>query len=406
MYKGTKTSLLFNIFSFLFLGFLTLFYSYRLMHYYILEHKNYQPENTKLTEVLINNKGIAGTDDGLQSKDNYYYYGSKSTNNYLYFAGRLWRIISIDSDGNIKIITDEIQTILKSDTNYQDSDIYNFLNKTDTPNTGTFELSLKDQIEKVASISLLTLDDYNRLAQTNYLVNTPFYILNNDVINYINSKGEVVEEYTTDLLGIRPVLTLYSDISYVSGNGLIDTPYQIMNHGGEKITDTYVGEYINFNDTLWRVIDSDESGVTISLESVLDETAFGTSNTFNTSNGIGKYLNTTYYNSIQNKDYIIKRDYYNGSYEKSYLDTYNKKINTYIATNKIGDFFITDYENIFTLNYYPHDNKTIYVINKNKKLYIDYYSSKHNIKPVLKLANDLFIVSGNGTKTNPYEVGR
>lgn len=413
MRKGSISSLIFNIFSITVLCFLTFFYAFRLVKYYILEHKEYKAETTKLVEVLMNNKGILGTDDGLQPLDNEYIYGSKSTNNYLYFVGRLWRIVSIDENNNIKLITDESQTILPwSDVDYVESDIYKYLIKKDTKNTGIFELSLKEQTEKLAkldnNISLLSIEEYEKLNQNNYLVNDDFWIIGNDnKPAYINSKGEVEVETYSKILGVRPVITLSEDVIYISGNGNIDKPYQIMGHGGENITSTYIGEYINFNDSLWRVINIDETGVTISLDSSLDdEIVFGSSNIFNTSNGIGKYLNTTYYNSITNKDYIVKSNYYIGSYDNSYLDTYNKSINVNISTSKIGDFFINTVENVFTINYYPHDTKSIYIINNNKKLYIDYYTSKHKVRPILKLSNELFITSGKGTKTSPYEVGK
>ena len=51
-------------------------------------------------------------------------------------------------------------------------------------------------------------------------------------------------------------------------------------------------------------------------------------------------------------------------------------------------------------------NKTIYVINKSRKLFADLISSEYKVRPTLSLASDIFIIEGNGTKDKPFEIGR
>lgn len=60
---------------------------------------------------------IATTEDGiyvLNENDNKtYYYRGAQTNNYVYFANQLWRIVSIDSKNQVKLITDKSTTFTK-----------------------------------------------------------------------------------------------------------------------------------------------------------------------------------------------------------------------------------------------------------------------------------------------------
>ena len=82
---------------FIFFNILTIFiicsiYSYKLIHYYRLEHKQSFLTTNNLYETL-KNKPITYNNSGLYKIDNNYYYKGKVTDNYLYYSARLWRII-------------------------------------------------------------------------------------------------------------------------------------------------------------------------------------------------------------------------------------------------------------------------------------------------------------------------
>ena len=172
----SKYRLIFNICSILFLSSLVIFYGYRLIHFYILEHKTYTDEAVPFYEKLIDSKGIEGTNNGLQTTNEGYYYASLSEDNYVYYLGKVWRIISIDKNNNIKMITEDNQTILNWDqsVNFDNSNINKWLNKSDDEHSGIFEKSLKSvtvmkQNGKIAD--LLTKEEYEKLGDKNYLDN-------------------------------------------------------------------------------------------------------------------------------------------------------------------------------------------------------------------------------------------
>ena len=200
---------------------------------------------------------------------------------------------------------------------------------------------------------------------------------------------------------------------YTSGNGTIDNPYIIDNSVKEKITDAYVGEYLNYGGYTFRIIDVNDISVKVALDGYIDTNEYSYSkydNTFSIREGIGYYLNNEFYNSLANNNYIVDSKYYTGSYSYndnySYLNTYLDEVDAKVGLYKIGDFFITSYNEYSTLTPSEASKQTIYVINKNRKLFADLIDSAYRVRPVLSLATDLFIIEGNGTKEKPFKIGR
>ncbi|MBR1376583.1 MAG: hypothetical protein IJ565_02095 [Bacilli bacterium] len=408
-----KSRLIFNILSILFISSLIIIYGYRLIHYYRLEHPKYTEKETKLYEVLFNNKGIEGTDDGLQTKDGKYVYGSKSDDNYAYYAGRIWRIIGIDENNDIRMITDEVETILEwdNDTTFENSDIYKWLNKTEDEHSGIFYNSLKGETEKlVGEISILSSEDYNLLEINNYINNNvPFWINDNGPAYLVS--GDITPTKTNNVIGVRPVVTIEGDLIYISGNGSKTDPYIITKVDKNTLNDVFVGEYINYSGYVWRVIKTEPDKIKIALNDTLDiDISYNANNTYSLSTGVGEYLNNTFVNNLENNDYIISNDYYIGSYNPdgiySYMNVYNNSINTRVGMYYVGEFYINQFENIYTLTPYSSTKNTIYIINNNKKLYADYVTTKHKVRPTIYIDSNLNILSGNGLEESPYEVGR
>lgn len=401
-----KGRLIFNILSILFILSMFIIYGYRLVHFYKIEHMVYENSESKLYEVLINNKGIDGTDEGLQKKDNGYIYGSKSDNNYVYYAGRMWRIISIDENNNIKMITDEVQTILGWDKGeFEDSDIYKWLNKGEDEHSGIFEKSLKQEYD----VSLLNISEYKELKENNYLISEfPYWIINeNNEASYIDSKGEIITDTKNSVLGVRPTITISSDVVYVSGAGTESNPYIFTNNVFTTLKDAYVGEYVNYSNSSWRIIEVNDDKVKVALDGIIEEEqVFASKNQYVTSSGAGNYLNNTFYNNLENKDYIVQSDYYIGNYNDDYSNIYTKSVAANVGMYYVSEFFINEYGNVFTITPYARTSNTIYTINKNKRLYADYVTKKYNLRPTIYLDANLNILEGKGTKDFAYEVGK
>ena len=160
--------ILFNSLSIVFLSILVVFYGYRLFYYYRIEHPKNGNIEIKLYEKLTSKQGIEGMNYGLQKDGDGYFYAAGSNDNYLYYLGRMWRIVNIDKDGNIKLITDEVQTILSYDNSktFDESDINMWLNINDNDYSGVFEKSLKDTSNIIKqnenTVSLLTKSEYEK----------------------------------------------------------------------------------------------------------------------------------------------------------------------------------------------------------------------------------------------------
>lgn len=405
-----------NVASIIFLLLLVLFYGYRLVYYYKLEHQPNTNAPIPFHQRLINNKGIEGTNYGLLEDGDGYLYGPKSTDNYVYYVGRLWRIIGLDKDGNIKLITDEGQTILawEDDKTFKESNIYTWLNKTDDLSSGVFEKSLKETISSNiltndAYVSLLTRDEFEKIGSDSYLVNGTNFWLAGDNRSYVNANGEVTDETNDyDAFNVRPVIVINSSYNYISGTGTKEDPYIIYAPYKEQLSSTYVGEYLKYNNLLWRIIDTNDN-IKVALEGyeTSDEVFSHKSNKLNDEEGIGYFLNNDYYNRLENNDYIVPSNYYIGSFDNySYVNTYNDSVLLYVGLPQIGDFFINSYDNYYTLTPLDSSDETIYVINDHKRLFADFIDEAYQIRPVLYLDKEIFILNGDGTKDNPYEIGR
>ena len=117
---------IFLIISILFIIGCFIFYGYRTYHYYHLTHD--EVKNITLKEKLTALNNLAYQNDGLYEKDGYFYYKGSNVDNYVFYSGRLFRIIDIN-DG-IRMIEDETSTNLvwTISSDYENSNIYKWLN--------------------------------------------------------------------------------------------------------------------------------------------------------------------------------------------------------------------------------------------------------------------------------------
>ena len=121
---------------------LFIIYGYRFIHYYRLEANIV--DDTEISEpisiynhlltYLPEDDILIQKENGLiKNEDNTYYFKGQVENNFVYYSGRLWRIIKTTKDKNIVLISEEIQTLMPygEDIEYQNSYLYNYLNNID-----------------------------------------------------------------------------------------------------------------------------------------------------------------------------------------------------------------------------------------------------------------------------------
>lgn len=416
---------------FIFFNILTIFiicsiYSYKLIHYYRLEHKQSFLTTNNLYETL-KNKPITYNNSGLYKIDNNYYYKGKVTDNYLYYSARLWRIMSFNDNG-IKLITEDIQTsmVWSTENNYKNSYIYNWLNITDKEHSGIFLNSLNnyknylikhswctDIVTKDNQTCNDTLNDYVGLISIeeylkaggieSYLNNNNYFWTINASENnvwYIFDKGGINDETNDDTgyhsYGVRPSIVLDINTPLYKGDGTKDNPYIIENDNSVILNHKNIGSYIKYNDNLFRIIEKNDDYIKLTLAYHLEDSKVNYNN-------INQYLNNVLLNKLE-KNNLVKCPYYGGNYNKDnnydYKEIYNKKEYSYIGLPNVTELFITDDSDIWLNNY--NNNSLIYTTNTLGRLFLDNKDNLHYLKPSICIKSNITITSGSGTSTDPY----
>lgn len=429
---------------------IALFYTFRLVKYYLKENGHKDADTTTLlVDELIKKQSYVDQTKGLVHDKNasIYRYIGKVEDNYLEYSGILFRIVGIDKDNNIKAISDSNLTLMYSglEKGFDKSYVYKWLNKSDEKYSGIFENNM-DSTDKYLTntylcddvvsdlkninceknnnalkITLLSLYDYASAGgKESYLNNGESYYLStiDDKNNnyFINTTGDVgLNKISSKIYGVRPVITIKNDVALMHGDGSKTSPYAVIEKSISKLSDVYISKYINYSGSRYRVISTGEN-VKIALsdnikdgDKYLEKTFGGKNNIYSTTKKtIGEYLNNTYYKSIKNNDLIVKSSYGIGSNTLDNLDytaVYSKTNTFNIGMLTLGDMFISDTKNVLTMNRGIESSMIINVINKDGNVFGDLIASKYEVRPTMYLKGNINIVSGDGSIDSPYELG-
>ena len=418
----------FRIISVIFLIGCIIFYGARFGYYYMKFNKNSSDNSGSevLSSSIKNDNKIVSKGDGLYNNNGELVFKGKNVNNYLVYSGITWRIIKINTDNSIVLITDDKLTNLaydKTNTSYIKSNIGEWLNETEK-NTGIFESKLYDK-HKYLIPNTICLDNVSNLNNitchkkdiTKYISminvadylnskNSDSYINNTDSIWTINSKdntkvwyinnGNVSNDSVTNIHGVKAVVTLKNTIGKTKGKGTKEEPYFI-----DENKEISFNNFVKLGNDLYKVYDIENDTIKLvntNLVNDLQKRYVGYNSTeFNpkSNNSVANYLNYTIYNKLPYKEKLIDCNYYVGDYNTDYKDIYNKKVTTKIGELSIADINIDDVNtNYFLLN--KHDN-IVSSINDGKSTTID------KVKYTICInKNNKF--KGNGTKNKPFEL--
>ena len=428
------------------------FYGTRMIKYYLKENgKSNDKDNTVLlVDTVLKKQSYVDLTKGLifdEEKNEYRYLGEVD-DNYLEYSGIVYRIIGIDKDKNIKVISDKSVTMMYSglEKGYDKSYVNKWLNyDKDVSGSGVYENNIKESVNYLSStyycediiddiknitcdknttnykITLLSLYDYYKAGGKSSFLNNgeTFYLgtLNKDNHNYyITSDGEVsINEISTRTYAVRPVITIISSSVLLSGKGTKDDPYKILEIKPSTLEDTTINTCVSFSNQVFKVIDNSTDATKVALNGVIKENdidvvkSFGGKNNkySNSKNTVGYYLNNTYLKTLDSKN-IIKSNWYIGALSLDNLDYSNEKntkVNLSVGMLSLGDMFVGDINNVLTLSRGIESDQIINVINKEGNFYGDFITSKYNVRPALYLNNELKITGGNGTFDAPYELG-
>ena len=427
--KHNKKQNIFMIISVLIMLSLIITYSVRLVHYYKVEHPKVNITDNSLTNKLLENNELVGTGDGLYIDNNDYVFKGNPDNNYLYYSGKLFRIVKINSDKSIKLVTDDITTSLVWGYNNDYNNSYikkhleeTFYNNLSNPDNYILETSwCIDEIDKKtdlcknkinSKVGLLTYDEYlDAKANNSYLnikkywwtINTykdnkVWYVFNEGGVN--NNSNDGVNYYS---YGVRPVINLKPSVNYIKGDGTINNPYII-----EENTEVKVGSYLKYSNYVWEVVSVNESSIKLVMNECLksnDECLlkeFGTNSKFNKSTygSLGYYLNNVFYYTLD-RSRIVDGTWYTGSYNAESNYDYNNIYNSNI-TAKIGLLNVIENNKKDTYTITPSDDDLINTIKENGTLYSSETDEELEIYPSININKEFTITTGDGTINNPF----
>lgn len=427
MKRVIKKEKIFRFCSVIFLSSLFIFFSFRLVYNYMKEQKaNSLIDNGMLSTKIINNL----KKENYLYNDNKYILKNLVENNYVSYSGILWRIVSVD-DGKIKLVSDENVTVLPFGKNYDESNVIKWLNSTFKSNLTQPDLFITefdscvnnvDKIEKSDCnnsknyVSLLSMNDYiDAGANNSYLNNNTYFwlsALNESEPWYVFDNGGLKTDSNNHIYGVRPVIVL-NDIEYIYGSGTKSSPYIISNEPVDTLSEIELGSYIDYSGYTWKVVSKDETSVKVVLSTPLklndEEIKKIYSKKYNyynlnDSTGIAYYLNHTFYNTLKDKKYLKKGDFYIGKFDTYDLEElYNEKVNAYVGLLTVGDIFVTQNIDMYLLSSVTDDN-TIPVLNKNNSLFYNFISYESGIKPVIYLDNKVEVKGGMGDENYPFEL--
>ena len=176
-----------------------------------------------------------------------------------------------------------------------------------------------------------------------------------------------------------------------------------------------VAENLKANNIVPYVVEKKDDKVKVAMVGVLKdgeenlEISFSkTTNKYSDDTIVGDYLNDDFYNKLENKDFIVTGEYPVGEIVLSNLDyslVYSSTSSAKVGMLTLGDMFVHEYNNIFTLSRGLEADNFVNVINSDGNVYADYNYNKYNVRPAMYLDGNLLITSGIGTEHGPYQLG-
>ncbi len=427
----------FNLTSFTFILACCIFYGSRFIMLYL--------DNNKADDVKViadNIKDSNEQNEHFKNINGDYYFEGNEVNNYLEYSNLIWRIIRINSDKTITLVLDNSITLLAAGQkkDFTSSYLNEWLNDQNKDYTGILENSLnnaknyltytktcRDTIKDTKNITCknLTEDIFITVPSLNDYVNTGssesfmnnseyFYLLNNDgdkYFWYIDSDGNPKTTNGTDIIGVKPVITIKSTTMLKSGTGTKDDPYFIEEKRG------LFGSYIKLGNDIWRVYNIDGDNLKLSLNNYLSinnsDVRYKYSNNGYYHNdtvggSLAYYLKNTYLSSLPYQDKINEIKYSNGLYSNTtdfdYKKVLNTQVDTKVALLSIGDIFLnSEVTNYYTSTGISKDSNLMYIMRNDFKIYTNNATTNLKVIPVISITKTEF-TNGDGSIDNPFEV--
>lgn len=438
----SRAEFFFNIASLVIVIGIGVYFGGRSLYYYSKQSNASKKEAGTLVEKILENNSVTKEENGFHQVEDGYLFVGAVENNYLRFSGRIFRILKVNKDHTIKVVSEENQTILPfgENENYEGSNLENWLTKKENVETsGVFYQSLTDAYnnlvqtsycegtltkEKVKCsgkqkkdyVTLLSIEDYlNASSKDGFLNNGKISWLlgkEEDSVVYMNEEGMIEKGLIEDGYGVRPVITLEKRCKYLTGDGSKENPYQI-----EEEKKTKVGDYISLGTDLYQVYREDDSMLYLSLdgyltldgkEILLSYDPYTTQFDPNTRANIAYYLNNTYLYKLSYRDFLQDFQVYTGEISQeegmNYLNQYKSNVVVKIGLLSIADLKINpQLDEYYLSNTTSSVGDSGYINTSMGMLKTGDVAEEKHIVPTIAILKDQ-INQGEGTKENPYRV--
>ncbi len=436
-----KKEFYFNLISLLIMIIIGIYFGIRSFYYYGKQNQKIQEEAKTLNGTVIANNPVVKEGIGLHQDTDGYYFQGKVANNYVSLMNRIFRIIRINNNGTVKLISEDIvsQFMWGENSSYQNSNLYSWLTKTKDPNSGVFYQSIsdanqylvktkyqEDQLSNkkvIASkknfsdwITTLTVHDYvNAKGEESYLNNGKyFWILGHDEQEnnlYVDEEGIIQLGNIEESYGIRAVLTIKKNFAITQGEGTVENPYLLDTSQSKN----YINSYVVLGNDTWKVYQEEKDNLRLVLNGYLSENGqekflsySNTTSLYDISNrkNISYYLNQSFYSSLPYQEQLLDCEYKIGEISTDTGMNYQNIENTKI-TAKVGLLNIFDYNVITNLDdfYFLNNTSTIgsmeYLYRSNGLLEEEKVTEKKHIVPTICIAKNS-LKSGNGSISEPF----
>src|SRR5574344_414662 len=383
----------------------------------------------------------------VTSGKNYSYMGGcylagAHTDNYVWYSGFVWRIMGINSDKSVRMITEENETAIPynaaNTTTFKGSHaedwlnnyFYSHLKNTSiiangnwcergtnyvTSNTSNSTTCIGTTIND--KIGLISFDEYNLASgSSSYLFNgqsfwtlTPY-----SSVNVWLTYDAPVARSVTSTFGLRPVITVKSASSITKGNGTLSDSYILGETKETNVTGNLKdiatsGEYVTLAGKTYRVVSIDNSGNTkLILDGYYQETAgtnytmlYGSTSTFDTTTttGVGYKLNNDVLNYLisssdtTNRNKLVTYNWYQNKfgYGNSYTVSLNETSPTRTISAKVGLIRVGE----------MLSSQSLTILNKNNTVTNSYSNAAYywTMTPYKSISN-AWRVSGSGDADN------
>lgn len=375
-------------------------------------------------------------------------YVGKVTNNYIKFSGMDFRIVGI-VDGNVKIVAaDDVANVNYSDLDewlkyyyeHINKDSKDYVVKTKYCNDTLTDTSTKEcsKYTNEKNVYILSVQDINKATDENG--NSYLYP---ETIDWVanaktNKEGWTTREYFSDStlkymefskdynFGIRPVLTIKGDALITSGDGTSEKPYMIDDYdigkSGDKVNTRLSGEYIEYSNMLWQIIETTDS----SLTKVISYNTMTVDSLSDISYPLGETKNMYNPTKKGNIGYIINQKVSDAVDEKYFVKNkievpIYKTLATYKGTSSTKKYNVKFHApNMYEMHTARNSNtqRSYWLMNSSSEEFRRYIVSEIGVvfyqkegtptdagtRIVGYLDKDCQIVQGQGTKDNPYKI--